>query len=67
MRRLYPPYGIEPEPPEPTLWEALQMVISCPAFQVFALFVAAVTLFLLGFVTGSRCEATRAAMIGPLF
>jgi len=42
------------------------MVISCPAFQVFALFVAAVTLFLLGFVTGSRCEATRQAMTGAL-
>ncbi len=63
MIRRYPPYGIQGEP-EPSLLEAMITAWQCPAVRLFVVAVVLVTMYLLGFVVGSRCEATRQLMLG---
>jgi len=57
-------YGIQglPKPEKPVLLELASVMWLIPGFRMFITASAAILIFMLGFLTGAGCEATRQKM-----
>ena len=57
-------YGIQglPKPEKPVVLELASVMWLIPGFRMFIIASAAILIFMLGFLTGAGCEATRQKM-----